>query len=357
MTIVIMSLEPLESRYTKQWHVGIKEQLEKRGGTVIQIDGDTNSGKPTEGAFLDFFSTNLWKNEQVNKLLRLTQEGVIGKGDHILFTDAWNPTILETKYVNDLMQMNWTLHGIWHAGSYDPADFLGRLITDKRWVRSTEQAIFWALDKSYYATEFHIDLFTQSLLSMGDQMRANVEARIIRSGQPHEKLLEVLTPFVDKFEKENLILFPHRIAPEKQPEIFRDLAASLPQYEFVICQEKSLSKDEYHTLLAKSKIVFSASQQETLGIGAIEAVKLKSIPMLPDRLSYSEMYESEFLYPSVWTEDYNLYQQYKTAIINRLINYVENYESYAAVLESQLIRLDDNYLHGDVMYENLLGKC
>ena len=38
-------------------------------------------------------------------------------------------------------------------------------------------------------------------------------------------------------EKRDLIVFPHRIAPEKQPEIFRDLADSMKQYEFIICQE------------------------------------------------------------------------------------------------------------------------
>ena len=33
--------------------------------------------------------------------------------------------------------------------------------------------------------------------------------------------------------KRNLILFPHRLAPEKQVDIFNDLAEAMPQYEFV----------------------------------------------------------------------------------------------------------------------------
>ena len=36
-------------------------------------------------------------------------------------------------------------------------------------------------------------------------------------------------------DKRNLIVFPHRIAPEKQVDIFRDLAESMPEYEWVVC--------------------------------------------------------------------------------------------------------------------------
>lgn len=352
--IVIMALEPLESRYTAQWHVGIKEQLEQRAQgshRVIQIDGDTNSGKPTEGAFLDFLSTNLWKNEQTNKLLAMVRDGTVGKGDAILFTDAWNPTILEVKYVNDLMGMGWTLHGIWHAGQYDPQDFLGRLIQNKAWPRATEQAIFHALDHNYYATDFHINLFHLGVLGPSQGWRPG---KVVKSGQPHEKLLEVLNPYVGTEQKENLILFPHRVAPEKQPEIFRDLAKSMPQYDFMICQEQNLSKHEYHTLMARAKIMFSANLQETLGISALEAIKLNTTPLLPNRLSYSEMYENEFLYDPNWTLNWDAYLEYKEQLINSITWHIENFESLEAVRVKQLARLERDYLSGDIMYDKLL---
>jgi predicted dienelactone hydrolase len=50
-------------------------------------------------------------------------------------------------------------------------------------------------------------------------------------------------------KKRDIILFPHRIAPEKQVDIFRDLAEQLPEYEFVVCQEQELTKNEYHNLV------------------------------------------------------------------------------------------------------------
>ena len=67
---IIFSLEPLESRYTKEWFRHIPNLFGKELGDkyeIIQINGNTNSVKPTDGAFLDFSATNLWKNEQMNK--------------------------------------------------------------------------------------------------------------------------------------------------------------------------------------------------------------------------------------------------------------------------------------------------
>ena len=103
-------------------------------------------------------------------------------------------------------------------------------------------------------------------------------------------------------EKRDLYLFPHRVAPEKQVEIFKDLAQRLPQYDFVVCQDQELTKNEYHNLLGEAKMVFSANLQETLGISWYEGALVDAIPMMPDRLSYSEMALDVFKYPSEWTE-------------------------------------------------------
>ena len=51
------------------------------------------------------------------------------------------------------------IHALWHAGSYDPHDFLGRLIGDAPWVRHAEKSFFHAVDYNYFATDFHIDMF------------------------------------------------------------------------------------------------------------------------------------------------------------------------------------------------------
>jgi hypothetical protein len=143
--------------------------------------------------------------------------------------------------------------------------------------------------------------------------------------------------------KRDLILFPHRIAPEKQVEIFRDLADQLPQYEWVVCQERELSKNEYHNLLGEAKLVFSANLQETLGISWYEGALVGALPMVPDRLSYTEMGLLPFKYPSNWTIDWKTYISNREAVKERVIDYMENYKSFLPSLNKQVETLNEKY--------------
>ena len=144
-------------------------------------------------------------------------------------------------------------------------------------------------------------------------------------------------------KKRDLILFPHRIAPEKQPEIFRDLAQSLPEYEFVVCQDKQLTKDEYHTLLGEAKMVFSANTQETLGISPYEGVLVGAMPLVPNRLSYTEMYDDIWKYDSSWTASYSNYQINKEKLINMIKDDMQNYDNKLPKLKQLEQKLTNMY--------------
>jgi hypothetical protein len=153
--------------------------------------------------------------------------------------------------------------------------------------------------------------------------------------------------------KRDLILFPHRIAPEKQVEIFRDLKEHLPQYEFVVCQDQELTKNEYHNLLGEAKIVFSASLQETLGIGCYEGALVDAIPMVPDRLSYSEMYYEGFKYPSDWTLDWNHYVANRQELCNKIIQMMTNYDKQLPQLQKQTQDLTDNFFSANELLKHI----
>jgi len=317
--IFIMALEPLDTRYTGQWYNGIpallRAEAEKQGKQVdvINIGGKQTNSNVTAGAFLNFTATNIWKSTQVESLANMFANGSVQAGDKILFTDAWHPGILQAKYMSQLTDIPVEIHSMWHAGSYDPQDFLGRKITDKRWTYSAERSYFFASDFNYFATEFHKQLFNEVLFDGWEQ---DPEKYVI-SGQPHNELVDELAPFKG-LAKRDLVLFPHRVAPEKQPEIFRDLALHMPDVDFVVCQDTKLTKDEYHRLLGEAKVVFSANLQETLGISAMEGVLVDTLPMVPDRLSYSEMYVSAFKYPSEWTESWAAYEANRVNVIAHL---------------------------------------
>jgi hypothetical protein len=172
--------------------------------------------------------------------------------------------------------------------------------------------------------------------------------KIIKTGWPMEYASAKLEPFAN-YEKENLILFPHRLAPEKQLDIFKDLEQQLPQYKFIVCQETQLSKVEYHTLLGRAKLVFSAALQETLGLSMIEAALSNAIPFSPNRLSYSEIFKEhrEFLYMSDWTENYDSYTVHKQLLIDSIVNLMDNYNSYVPQLQSFKTDIIPQYFHAN----------
>jgi hypothetical protein len=295
---------------------------------------------------------------------RLFCSGAICPGDHFIFTDAWHPGIINLKYMSELLGIPITTHGLWHAGSYDPQDFLGRLVGKKPWVRNAELSFYNAFDHNYFATDFHIKLFFDELLMGGvkeenpwyeddiAEVLGGANPKIVRTGWPMEYMDNTLTVYKN-MPKRDLILFPHRIAPEKQVEIFRNLKEHLPQYEFVVCQDQQLSKNEYHNLLGEAKMVFSANLQETLGISCYEGALVDAIPMVPDRLSYTEMYYDTFKYPSEWTENYETYEAARPALCYKIIQYMNNYEQFKYQVRKQSRDLTENFFSATTLMENI----
>jgi hypothetical protein len=347
MTIFIVDIEAVDTRYTKQWKEYLPKQLRQAANEdVVVISGGEAPQATTPGAFLNFGGTNVYKSKQLETIGEMFCKGQVADGDYFLYTDAWNPTVIQLKYMTELLGVDITIGGLWHAGSYDPQDFLGRLIGNKPWVRHAEQSMYECYDDNFFASEFHIDLFAESLDIDDDKTH--------RVGWPMEYLKDSLVQYKG-MEKRNLILFPHRVAPEKQVDIFRDLADRLPQYEFVVCQDQELTKNEYHNLLGEAKMVFSANLQETLGISWYEGALVDAIPMMPDRLSYSEMALPEFTYPSAWTENYDAYLHNRDKVVAQIVNYMENYNDLQVSLEKQRTKLNKEFFSGAALYDAIKG--
>ena len=352
MTIHIVDIEAVDTRYTKQWKDYLPRQLLKSTNEKINVisGGDTPQAT-TPGAFLNFGGTNVYKSKQLEQIGEMFCNGAVKDGDYFLYTDAWNPTVIQLRYMAELLGVDVCIGGLWHAGSYDPQDFLGRLIGDKPWVRHAEMSMFECYDDNFFASDFHIDMFTDVMM---EDYSIDYD-KIHRVGWPMEYLKNSLDSYKG-MEKRDLILFPHRVAPEKQVDIFRDLAMRLPQYEFVVCQEQQLTKNEYHNLLGEAKLVFSANLQETLGISWYEGALVDAIPMVPDRLSYAEMALPEFKYPSEWTEDYDAYLHHKDKVIAQIVNYMENFTDLQVSLEKQRTKLNKDFFSGTELYKAIADE-
>ena len=352
MTIRIVDIEAVDTRYTKQWKDYLPKQLQRATNENVKvISGGEVPQATTPGAFLNFAGTNNYKSQQMLEISRLFANGEVKDNDYFLYTDAWNPTVIQLRYMSELLGIDISIGGLWHAGSYDQADFLGRLIGDKPWVRHAEMSMFECYDDNFFASDFHIDMFTDVF----DEDYAIDWDKIKRVGWPMEYLKNSLDSYKG-MEKRDLILFPHRIAPEKQVDIFRDLKERLPQYEFIVCQDQELSKNEYHNLLGEAKLVFSANLQETLGISWYEGAIVDAIPMVPDRLSYSEMALPEFKYPSEWTENFDAYLHNRDKVVAQIVNYMENYEDLLVSLDKQRTKLNKDFFSGSELYKAIADE-
>ena len=253
MTTYIVDLEAVDTRYTAQWKKHLPQQLQnKTDNDVVVISGGETLQATTPGAFLNFGGTNVYKSKQLEQIGEMFCNGTVKDGDYFLYTDAWNPTVIQLRYMAELLGVDIRIGGMWHAGSYDPQDFLGRLIGEKAWVRNAEKSMFWCYDHNYFATEFHLNMFAQNLLkykgmfgmSAAETLKDSNE-NIVITGWPMEYMGDTLAPYKN-MDKKDTIVFPHRLAPEKQLDIFKDLQKELPEYEFIVCQEQELTKQEYH---------------------------------------------------------------------------------------------------------------
>lgn len=80
----------------------------------------------------------------------------------------------------------------------------------------------------------------------------------------------------------------------EKPAIFTEALAQL-QHK-IIHSGFVESQDEYANLLTRGNIVVSTAKHEFYGISVIEAVRAGCYPLLPDRLSYPELFPAEYLY-------------------------------------------------------------
>ena len=356
MTVYIVDIEAVDTRYTSQWKEHLPKQLQKHFGIdplhqtndVVTISGGDTPQTTTPGAFLNFGGTNVYKSNQLEQIGKMFCDGKIKDGDYFLYTDAWNPTVIQLKYMAELLGVKIKIGGMWHAGSYDPADFLGRLIGDASWVRNAEMSMYDCYDDNFFATNFHIDMFTNTFWNDDRDIDRQLLHSIKLVGWPMEYLEDTLKPYAGA-PKYNNIVFPHRLAPEKQLNIFKDLAESMPQYNWIVAQEEQLTKDEYHKLLATSKLVFSANLQETLGISWYEGALVGTLPLVPDRLSYSEMATPEVLYPSEWTSSWENYLEHKTELMEHIdkMMTLNDYESVCNKLTDKV----SSFFNGKRLYE------
>ncbi len=293
ITLNIVTLEKIEKRYTKQWYEYFKKEFKKHFDKVKYIDGVHQSDKIKKGRFLDINKTNKWKAEQVIVMSQMFDKENINDGDTFLFLDGWHFGITALKYMAQLNKINIKIYTYLHAGTWDSQDFITQAGL-RPWAKYNELGWLRACDGHFVATNFHKSLITKYFEQVIKKNKIHVVGFPMDWIKEMKKEIGNIDYNIE--EKEDLIVFPHRTDPEKCPEKFKLLKKLLPKYKFVITMDVTKNKQEYYNLLKKAKMVFSANKQETFGIGTVEALLLGAIPIVPNKLSYMELYDGLFKY-------------------------------------------------------------
>ena len=170
-------------------------------------------------------------------------------------------------------------------------------------------------------------------------------------GYPLDYLEDIIQP--DFTDKQDIVVFPHRLNTDKAPHVFDWIAKKVqnhyPDILFVKTQEHNLDKDEYYKLLNKAKVVFSCSKHENLGIGTYEAVRLGCVPIVPDKLSYKEMYplSNKYHMDDTWYEKENVWVD----VAERILHIVKTYDKNRYNESLNIAKhIRERYFSGEYMY-------
>lgn len=285
-------IEALPDRYSADWNQWFQTYYETNKIKWTRIYPLPLSNKIKHGAFLDAIVTNHFKSKQLTMICDLFHQNKVKDGDAFLFHDMWFPGIEMLAYIRSMLNINFKIYGLLHAGTYDVYDRLTQKGM-KDWGQFSEKAWTTLVDGIFVATMFH-----EKLLK---------ETRQVQADKIHVTGFPIYDLRVPKVPKENIVVFPHRLDIEKQPHLFDLLQFRIghqyPGWSFLKTKDVCTTKEEYYNLLAKSKIAVSFALQETWGIAMQEAVILGCIPIVPSRLSYLEMYCACFKYTSKGSDE------------------------------------------------------
>lgn len=294
--IWLLPIEPLQERYSDQWLRWFPAELRALGHDVEVVKGDRLSQRIERGQFLDVFDTHYFKATQLARMAEEFRGGAVEAGDVVVLLDAWSPAVTSLAYMRDVSGIDVKLVGLLHAGTWDPHDHLAQKGLG-RWAEDVERGWLKALDAVCVATEFHRWMLVSARGAQPTKTHVTGFPLYAREWQPHHG-----KPWA---ERGRVVVFPHRLAPEKDPEQFNLLRLAYRDRfgddgtEWVRSKDVCKTKADYYSLLGRSRVAVSTAKQETWGIAMLESVSLGCWPVTPARLSYPETMHGFDRYASI----------------------------------------------------------
>lgn len=314
MKIYYIPLETIDMRYTKGQDDITQKTFKELNIKYKLIDGKVLSNKKNPDEFLNPTSTSYFKFNQLEEICKLFNNNKIKNGDIFYVSDIWFPGIESIKYMAYFKNISIQLYGVLHAGSFTPTDTVEGM---KEWARPFELSLIKMFDGIFLGSEqTRQDLLKTFNLGYTDLKKLHITGLSYDSKEVEKYNIPIE-------EKEDIILFPHRLHLEKQEYMFDNLKQYFPNIKFISTHRKNLSKEELYKLMAKSKIIYSASLQENFGYSVLEGCSLGVNPILPNNNTcYKYMYPKKVLYNN-FEESIELIKKYLNKDLN--LKYIPRY--------------------------------
>lgn len=317
MNIYYMGLESYSARYTMQLTEWNRRVFNKaKNVNFIEVEGEKirSDEEIKVGSVLDAHGRTHYSLTQNANLVRLMHENTLTDEDVIFYEDMFTPGIEALPYIIDQHGLNRPRVFVrCLAQTVDPDDFVHRTGMFN-WMRQYELMV----DEICFKTGGGILVASEELVY---HLRiAGFKAPIYVTGLPFgkEEVLERATPAPWE-QRQKKVVFAARWDSEKQPAFYCELARMIrddfgrKDIEFEILtghkQLKSdkqehldllkkapirvregLSKNEYYSILANSRVLFNCALQDWVSNTVSEADTLGCMTLYPAYRSFPEVF-------------------------------------------------------------------
>lgn len=357
----IIPLEPFPGRYTEQWYRSIPKEFSKENFDVEVIDGVALTDEIDVGSFLPMNSTVHYKSTQMAKISELFQNKIIKDTDIFWIADLEFWGIEAIRLMSQMNNISVKIYAFLHAASYTKEDAFE---VAAPYQQFTEVGWIAICDKVFVGSNYHKNaVIERRLKPLNAEYLAD---KIVVTGNPI--FIEEYPNF--NVEKKNQIILPNRFDYEKRPNLSLDFAYILkkkhPDWNIVLTTgnkklksnkqwlidyakelekdgiieiKENCSKNEYHLLMAESKVMLSNSIEENFGYCIVEAMIYNTYPLCSNSLSHPELVNNdmrllyndtseiidkiEFLMGATFLVNKNV-QKYEYSIGKMVDNMIEN---------------------------------
>lgn len=327
-------------RHMDQWRSIVPQALTDAGHEVNMMYGVDPSRVRSDHNLLGEI---YYKSTQFNELYNDMVSGRISQGDILIFADAWNPMAMAVKYISLVSGINVTMIGCWRDGIYDMNSKIrtGLLRKPKRWAKSFERGLFDAYDFNCFISDIQLERFMRRY---GLQDRESVRV----TGLPFGLLPSVRERYT-RVEKKDIIVLPHDAADPDQREIFLALQRHMTDITFIDCHDLNMTSDEYYSVLNRAKAVIAINLSESDPTNMYEGMLFGCVPIVPDKLIYSEIFPRKYWYPTHYTQPpFMNFVRGREFMHERIRNVFDNYDRLAPSRD-EICQIGELYFKNDGM--------